>query len=61
MKLFISALITKYEENLQEYIIDANFTDTGVTKIYVQNDDKKCEANITINRYSYEIVDVKCE
>ena len=51
MKLFISALITKYEENLQEYIIDANFTDTGVTKIYVQNDDKKCEANITINRY----------
>ena len=54
-------LTTKYEENLEEYLIDANFTDTGATKIYVQNDDKKCEANITINRYSYEIVDVKCE
>ena len=51
----------KYEEGLEEYMIEANFTDTGSTKVYVQTDDKKCEANIRIERYSYEITDTKCD
>ena len=51
----------KYEEGLQEYMIEANFTDTGDTKVYVQTDNKTCISNIKIQRYSYEVIDTRCE
>ena len=54
-------LSVKYEANLQEYMIEADFTDTGDTKLYVETSDRKCVSNIKINRYSYEITDTKCD
>ena len=51
----------KYEEDAQDYLIDAEFTNTGDTKIHVQNDDKTCVANIKIQRNSYSVTDIECD
>lgn len=50
-----------YIDNLEDYLIDASFTNTGDTKINVDTGKVKCVGDITIKRHSYEITNIKCE
>jgi len=50
-----------YIDNLEDYLIDASFTNTGDTKINVDTGEVKCVGDITIKRHSYEVTNIKCE
>jgi hypothetical protein len=50
-----------YIDSLEDYLIDASFTNTGDTKINVDTGEVKCVGDITIKRHSYEVTNIKCE
>ena len=50
-----------YIDTLEDYLIDASFTNIGDTKINVDTGKVKCVGDITIKRHSYEVTNIKCE